>query len=106
MTDSVLSVAVIGRLWHWLDQVFLICFRSLSHSVVFFYCYGNKSKFEYLSSAEKEQQVNMTRNAALADHRPITVNSEIFARILFSRIVLKPFCDVKNLRQGDLPIYQ
>ena len=34
-----------------------------------------------------------------------TVNSEIFARILFSRKVLSHICDLKNLRLGhDLPI--
>ena len=45
---------------------------------------------------QPQQQVNMTRNATITDNPPITVKSEIFARILFSRIVLKHTCDVKN----------
>ena len=34
------------------------------------------------------------------------VNSEIFTRILFSRIALKDICDVKNREQGMIYLYQ
>ena len=34
----------------------------------------------------------------------LTVNSEIFVRLLCSRIALKHICDFKNSRHGDLPI--
>ena len=46
-----------------------------------------------------------TKNVRVHTVQTNTLNSEIFARILFSQIALRHICDVKNVRLWhDLPI--